>query len=474
MIDYGALDAFLEQYIEAEKIPGAAVCLRRHGQVAFAKGYGKRNADGDRPDANTIFGIASMSKGLTCAAIALLEAEGRLSWYDRADKFFPKLVLPGVPRESLLLHHLATHTSGLPPLPLLDWSLAWHNPVERFDDEKRREKARQISTSKVETLDDIIDYIAAGDYKITGQPGEYLSYSNDAFALLSGVVDIAAGMTLEEFLEKRLFRPLDMERTVLDLDGSSLRRLGNVTKIFNQTGKDIIAADNWDIAPPYRGAGWVKSTPSDMARFYEMLCQDGEFEGRQILPPGAAQRMYGARFAESPLDSIYGYGLEKRMFGEQVIVEHAGGLTGVSTKGGFVKGSEGFASAAFCNIENAEVSPILNALHNTQLGLPPETSHFPWPIHPDGPAEPAAYVGTFRSNESPDQDVYITLEEGRLFFEEKGGDGKLPLRFCGRTCFVAGKEEDRPDRGKRFIFHVGADGRAKSAQVYNRLLDKIE
>ena len=64
-----------------------------------------------------------------------------------------------------------------------------------------------------------------------------MSYSNDAYAILSYVVDKAAGQSLESFLEERIFRPLGMTRTVLDLDGSEANKLGsdgNITELFEK------------------------------------------------------------------------------------------------------------------------------------------------------------------------------------------------------------------------------------------------
>ena len=74
----------------------------------------------------------------------------------------------------------------------------------------------------MDRIEQIVDYISAGNYQPVA-PGEYMSYSNEGYALLSYIVDQAAGITLEEFLKKRIFEPLGMTRTVLDLDGGEAR-----------------------------------------------------------------------------------------------------------------------------------------------------------------------------------------------------------------------------------------------------------
>ncbi|MDR1569306.1 MAG: beta-lactamase family protein [Oscillospiraceae bacterium] len=469
-----SLERFFETFIEKEKLPGVSVCVNQSGKVVWKRAFGARDDKGARLETDTIFGIASMSKGVTCAALSILEAEGKFSFYDRADKYLPKLAIPGVPRESLLVWHLATHSSGLPPLPLLAWSLAFHTP-DGADDHEKLEKRRQAAASHVDTIDDIIYYINNAEYPLLAQPGLISSYSNDSFALLSYIVDAAAGMPLEEFLKKRVFEPLGMESTVLDIDASEARKLGTLTELFNKNkdGGGFNSDDYWDVAPPYRGAGWIKSTPTDMARFYEALCNGGVFRGKTVFP--LAEILYGSRFPETPYDGVFGYGLEKRPFNHDGashrIVEHAGGLHGVATKGGFIKGSDGVSACVFCNWESAWVSPLLNAVYNTMLGLPAETSHFYWRTQDDSPAEASIYVGKYHQEELFSDDIIIELRpEGLVTMD----DGKpVPLKHCGTTRFVALEKDFPIDRCDRYQFILDDRGAAQRLRVGSRVYTRI-
>jgi CubicO group peptidase (beta-lactamase class C family) len=470
-MDFSELDNYLEKLIAEAGIPGAAICVNMDGKTVRRRAFGIRDQKGTPVDDNTIFGIASMSKGLTCAALAILEAEGRVSFYDPAVRFFPRLHLRGVPRESLLLHHLASHTSGLPPLPLMAWSLAWHTPDLAWT-RPEMERWRQGSKSHVNTLEDIVDYISEGDYSPLGQPGEVISYSNDCFALLSSVADMVAGIPLEEFLRRRIFEPLNMSRTVLDQDGKEAMKLGNTTRLFYKTENGFEASDNWDIAPPYRGAGWVKSTPSDMARFYETLCGDGLFRGRRIMPPGCASLMYGVRFPESPLDNCYGYGLEKRPFRGHTIVEHAGGLSGIASKGGFIKGSNGYSAVVCCNWGDAAPGPLINGIYNYLLGAPLGESHLYWETLPQGPAEPEFYAGRYHTEEPFYHDLVVELRNKTLYSVDAETGEAYPLVFCGRTCFIVRKPGQRPDCCPRLIFRPRGE-EPSQVRVGNRVFTRI-
>lgn len=53
------------------------------------------------------------------------------------------------------------------------------------------------------TIDEVIDYVAHCGYTTLGAPGEIMSYSNEGYAILSYVIDKAAGMPLEQFMQER-------------------------------------------------------------------------------------------------------------------------------------------------------------------------------------------------------------------------------------------------------------------------------
>ena len=71
-IDFSAADRRILSLIERDRLPGVAVCASGPEGSCFAKGYGFRDADHSvAPDADTMFGIASMSKSMTALAIAM-------------------------------------------------------------------------------------------------------------------------------------------------------------------------------------------------------------------------------------------------------------------------------------------------------------------------------------------------------------------------------------------------------------------
>ena len=470
MYDTKKLDDYLQKLFEEKQYPSLAVCLRGPEGIIFEKGYGYCDMEKSRPaGVNTVYGIASMSKSMTALACSILETEGKLSFSDPVIKYFPQFSIPGTPRESVTLRHLAMHTAGIPPIPPLEWSIAMNTPGRNSEAAR---KLRESAPNKMDTIEDIIDYIAnSGAYEPLGGPGECMSYSNDAYALLSYVVDQAAGMPLEEFLEERIFKPLGMTRSVLDLDGKKAVALanGDIADLFDLDDDGNLYSDKtWSVLPPYRGCACVKSTARDITKYYQMLSQNGKFEGKQIIDPNAVKILIGHEFPET-IYPFYCFGLNKRIKNEKVICEHSGGLHGVSTYGGLIMG--GYSMTALSNQGDVSAEPFVWACYNLILGLPLATSHA-FAI-PSGKkfSMPEAVVGTYISREAVPSYCIVTCDEdGNLFANYNDQD--LVLHHCEETLFSA-RTADEPNIQCTTMRFLIRNGKAWGVRCYTRVFQRI-
>lgn len=467
--DTKELEQFLAQLFAKKGHPGIAVTIRGPEGILFQHGYGYRDIEHRLPaDEHTIFGIASMSKSITALCLAILETEGKLRLSDPVTKYFPTLHLPGTPDECVTLRSIAMHRWGVPPMEPLEWSIAM-NSAERDSDWYRQ--MRQTAPNRMDRIEQIVDYIAAGHYRMLGMPGEYMSYSNEGYAILSYVVDQAAGVPLEQFMQERIFGPLGMTRTLMDLDGSEARAVsgGNMTSLFERDEKTgaLVQDDNWSILPPFRGCACVKSTASDITRYYKMLSDHGCWEGRQVIPREAVELLIGERFpvSEKP---YYCLGLEKRLIDGRIVCEHAGGLHGVSTKGGLIEG--GYAAAVLCNEGDADMDKFQWACYNFILGLPLDTTHR-W-AEPVGQkfGMPEALVGDYLAKEGVPAHCIVRLEHGRL--TGSYSDQSVDYLYCGGTVFAIVSHDDPTQRISTVEFYL-RDGQAWGARCYTRIYQRV-
>ena len=298
-----------------------------------------------------------------------------------------------------------------------------------------------------------------------------MSYSNDGYALLSYVVDKAAGISLEEFLDQRIFKPLGMTRTVLDLDGKEAEKLsdGNIVDLFDLDDDGKLYSDKiWSILPPYRGCACVKSTARDITKYYQMISQKGVFEGKQIISPEAVEILVGPEFPETAYP-FYCFGLNKRRKYGKIICEHAGGLHGVSTYGGLIMG--GYSMTALCNQGDVSMEAFVRSCYNLILERPFNESHnFAVPSGKKF-SMPKALIGTYISREAVPAYCIVTAdEEGNLFANYYDQD--LVLHYCEETLFSA-RTESEPDEQKTTMRFLIDNGKAWGVKCYTRIFQRI-
>ncbi|MBT8208429.1 MAG: beta-lactamase family protein, partial [Acidimicrobiia bacterium] len=154
------------------------------GNVLLDEGYGDADARNGVPATpETVFGVGSITKQFTAMAILVLEARGQLSTDDRIGTYLD--FVPEV-KQSITLHHLLTHTSGLP-------DAYW----DQHRDLTRDAYLRTIMTTG----------------ELRSAPGTQYAYSNYGYDLLGRIVEVVAGQPYEAFLRASLFEPAGMSQT---------------------------------------------------------------------------------------------------------------------------------------------------------------------------------------------------------------------------------------------------------------------
>ena len=180
-----AIDQFVERFVDLAMFDGTVI-VDVGGEVVYERSFGYANYElGVRHGPDTRFRIASTSKTLTDAAVAVLVAEGKLSVDDPLSRYLPDFPSAGKIRISQLLDH----TSGIP-----------HTNRQPWGDAK---------TSY--TLDEIVAKLA--ELPLDFEPGSNSSYSNGGYAVASKVLEVVGGGTYAEVMRRTVFEPLGMEDT---------------------------------------------------------------------------------------------------------------------------------------------------------------------------------------------------------------------------------------------------------------------
>jgi CubicO group peptidase (beta-lactamase class C family) len=280
------LDAFLKE--QSNNGFSGSVLLARKNKIVHNKTYGNAAKFGNNP----VFWIASNSKSFVAAAILKLQEQGKLSLNDTLSKFFKDV--PDDKRQ-ITVHHLLTHTSGLP-----------HSYAA--DGITEREKAVQAILA----------------LPLQSKAGEDFLYSSDGYSLLAAIVEIASKRTFEDYLRKDILKPAGLNNTGFwgYEDKTQIVPVANVINTQNarptiyKNGKSVA---NWG----YRGATGMYSTVADLYRWMLALQQNKVLTAKSRKQLWGKQKLMGQI---SPTEEqFYGYGWSVRFKdGKKIYVRHSG------------------------------------------------------------------------------------------------------------------------------------------------------
>src|SRR5215813_2874705 len=204
------VDAYMKPYVDMKLFNGS-VLIAQKGKVLLSKGYGMANYELDVPNTpKTKFHIASITKAFTAASIMLLEERGLLHTGDVLTKY-----IADYPNgDKITIHHLLTHTSGIPNI----------NNFPQYNDWSRFPQTTASLIEKFKTL------------PLNFQPGARYDYSNSNYNVLAFIIEKVSGKSFGDFLKENIFDPLDMKDTAHDGDASAI--IKNVAAGYTPTGYD--------------------------------------------------------------------------------------------------------------------------------------------------------------------------------------------------------------------------------------------
>ena len=314
------LDAYILKAMKDWELPGLAVAIVKNDKVVLAKGYGVREVGKNDPvDENTLFAIGSNTKAFTATAVALLVQEKKLSWDDHVTDYLKGFQLfdPYVTRE-LMVRDVLSHRSGLGRRG----DALWYG-----QDFSREEILRRIRYLKPNS-------------SFRSQFG----YQNIMFLAGGQLIPAVTGMSWDEFIKARIFKPLEMNRS--NTSTKDLQGVENVATPHTKKNGKVVAI-------PYRNidniapAGSINSSVMEMANWHRFQMGNGKFGGKQILDPAILQVTHDPHIVmpvgpdqkkDNPSTHFVAYGLGWVLqdYRGRLIIWHNGGIDGMLSQQGFL------------------------------------------------------------------------------------------------------------------------------------------
>lgn len=274
----------IQREVDEHRLAGVTTLLLRHGQVIEEQSYGFKDiASGAPMTSDTIFRIYSMTKPVTGVAMMILYEEGKWRPSDPISKFIPEFanlqvfkgtdssgaIITEPPRHAPTMGELMTHTAGF------TYGFFGSTPIDKLYMEKQPLSAGN--------LQDVVQRLAG--IPLLYQPGTKWVYSV-SMDIQGYIIETLSGQSFPDFLEQRIFKPLNMKDTAFFVPKEKRDRFA--TLYGEDSSGKLVALKQSDFtsqpgAPS--GGGGLVSTARDYGRFAQMLLNHGELDDVRILAP---------------------------------------------------------------------------------------------------------------------------------------------------------------------------------------------
>jgi CubicO group peptidase (beta-lactamase class C family) len=294
------VDTLMSKLAAADIFSGV-VYLAKDGKPLYTRAFGLASRIGNLPNRiDTRFNLASITKMFTAVAVAQLVEQGKLSYTDTVGKTLPDYPNKAV-AETVTLHHLLSHTSGLIGARALV------------------EKAPPIPN--VRTIAEMVRPFANGP--LSFPPGQQFDYSNAGFILLGAIIEKASGQSYYDYVREHVFQPAGMTHTdfyELDTDPP------NLATGFKDNPKGARLNNIFDLGVKGSPAGGAYSTGEDMVKFHQALIQ------HKLLKDRSLETLWTGVTEEPDQHSEYGYGAQVDHYNGTRVIWHGGGWPGITNQ----------------------------------------------------------------------------------------------------------------------------------------------
>ena len=259
--------SLVSSWVAEGNASGAVVAVARGGYCLEPQAFGTRcwRQDARPMAADDVFLVASVTKPVTAAALMLQVAAGRARLMDRVGDYLPEFTGDG--RESILLQHLLTHTSGLPDmLETNDQLRIEHADLSRFVE-------------------------GACRAPLLFGAGERVSYQSMGTLLAGEIAAVLSGQSLPELMETELFAPSGMSSTILGYDP---RLDDRVVAVDLPDGVEQESDWHWNSDYwRYLGAPWggMHASATDLLGWLELFLRAGKQDRDQVVDASLCGQM---------------------------------------------------------------------------------------------------------------------------------------------------------------------------------------
>lgn len=300
-------EVFFRQLIKDRNYPGAAFAIVSRDRLLRIVTVGHTTAARKQAiNEETTFRLASVSKTFAAGLVGILVEDGALSWEDPVTDYVPGFKIDGDVSQ-IHIRHLLGQSTGLIP--------------HAYDNLLEDGKSMEIIWKRMSDL----PYVC--------KPGKCYGYQNSVFSLVDPMVKSATSLRYETLIDRRIFKPLDMDNASLGYD-AFVNNPNHAEPHARRRGqwKTVPVQRNYYRAAPAAG---VNASISDMSKWLQaQLGNKPEVISRQVqgqlATPGVKTRreMYRKQWKTMLSEAHYGLGWRVYQMGDEQLIYHGGWVSG--------------------------------------------------------------------------------------------------------------------------------------------------
>jgi CubicO group peptidase (beta-lactamase class C family) len=261
--DFDAIDRYVKEEMEADRVPGLALAIVRGDEVVHTRGFGTTGPEGRPVTPRTSFVLGSMSKSFTALAIMQLVEKGKVELDAPVQRYLPwfRAASPQA-SASITVRHLLNQTSGLP------------------ENASRARSADSTLEAHVRAL---------GDVELMHPPGAAYEYSSPNYQVLGMIVQEVSGQPFGEYVQNNIFDPLGMDDSFVSQ--AEAQRAGTMA-----SGHRYLFGWPFVVDLPYEEgrlpSASLISSSEDMARFLIAHLNEGRYEQSAVVSPDGMAELH--------------------------------------------------------------------------------------------------------------------------------------------------------------------------------------
>jgi CubicO group peptidase (beta-lactamase class C family) len=298
------IDSALSLYAERKDIAGFGVGVIAHNQVIFSRGYGMRDAGTGEPvTTRSLFHMASVSKPFVATAVMQLVEDGKISLDDRISSILPYFSLADREYLEITLGQMLSHLSGMPDVEDYEWD----HP--QYDEGSLKRYIRSL-----------------GGENLISEPGTEFHYSNMAYDVLAGVIAEISGMSFEDYVSERIFKPSGMTSSTF-LKKQVPDSLSTAPHVLDFEKYRMGVSTVYPYNRPHAGSSTLHSNVEDMIRWAFVNLYKGNVLGNQILKEESYEKLWEEKFQIGE-ERYIGLSWFISKYHGKTVISHSGGDTG--------------------------------------------------------------------------------------------------------------------------------------------------